>query len=144
MGRAWRVLPAVRSALVLWTPRLWRGRLHLVQSDGCDTAAPSQPTANCRGRVLPAGPYAAQNNINRNGPFRQSQLGFIIIPAQQTYVAKVGETWIWQGDMWNSYTDAHGRNNKAFDYQVWVPLEFQPDGNISKLAWQDEWSLALA
>ena len=51
--------------------------------------------------------------------------GFIIIPAQQTYVAKVGETWIWQGDMWNSYTDADGRNNKAFDYQAWVPLEFQ-------------------
>jgi len=55
---------------------------------------PCQLTANCRGRVLPAGPYAAQNNINRNGPFRQSQLGFIIIPAQQTYVVQVGETFV--------------------------------------------------
>ena len=59
------------------------------------------------------------------------------------YVAKIGETWVWQGDLWNSYTDANGRNVKAFDYQAWVPMEFQADGNISKLVWQDEWSLTI-
>ena len=133
---------------MLRAARLRGRRLHLVQPDGAARQPPAldspSPQPITEGKCCLQGPYAAQNNINRNGPFRQSQLGFIIIPAQQTYVAKVGETWIWQGDMWNSYTDAHGRNNKAFDYQVWVPLEFQPDGNISKLAWQDEWSLALA
>ena len=100
--------------------------------------------------MLPAGPYAAQNNINRNGPFRQSQLGFIIIPAQQTYVVQLGETFVCtppttaassslgltrvdsgmvagMGDMWNSYTNAEGRNVKAWDYQVRTRLATCPD-----------------
>ena len=81
------------------------------------------------------------------------------------------------GDMWNSYTNAQGRNVKAWDYQVrslkashtkpmrlsqcigllvpatvmakwfcaqvWVPLEFREDGNISTMAWKNEWSLPL-
>ena len=42
------------------------------------------------------GPYVAQNNINRRGPFRPGQLGFIIVPAQLTYVAQIGETYVWQ------------------------------------------------
>jgi hypothetical protein len=90
----------------------------------------------------PMGPYTARNNINRNGPFRPSQLGFIIIPAQQGFIAKVGDAYVWQGDMWNSYTDpVTHRNVKAYDYQPWLPLQFESDGNISKLVWQDEWSL---
>ena len=90
----------------------------------------------------PMGPYAAQNNINRYGPFRESQLGFIIVPAQQTYIAQVNDTYIWQGDMWNSYVDpSNGQNVKAYDYQPWLPLEFSADGNISKLSWQDTWEL---
>ena len=88
------------------------------------------------------GPYIAQNNINRYGPFRASQLGFIIIPVQQSFVAAVGDTYIWGGDMWNSYIDPQThRNVKAFDYQPWLPLEFSADGNISKVRWQDSWVL---
>lgn len=37
----------------------------------------------------PLGPYTARGNINRYGPFRESQLGFIIVPGQQTFVAQV-------------------------------------------------------
>ena len=36
-----------------------------------------------------------------------------------------------------------GRNDKWFDYQAWLPLEFDRAGNISKLAWQDQWELQL-
>ena len=90
----------------------------------------------------PLGPYTAQNNINRYGPYRESQLGFIIIAAQQNYVVKVGETYVWQGDMWNSYTDpVTQRNVKSYDYQPWLPLDFLPDGNISQLVWQDQWEV---
>lgn len=57
----------------------------------------------------------------RYGPFRESQLGFIIVAAQQTYVAEVNGTFVWQGDMWDSYTDPdNGQNIKAYDYQVRV------------------------
>jgi hypothetical protein len=80
--------------------------------------------------------------LARYGPYRESQLGFIIVAAQQTYVAEVNGTFIWQGDMWDSYTDPNnGQNVKAYDYQVWLPLVFSDDGNISKLVWQDEWTL---
>jgi hypothetical protein len=90
----------------------------------------------------PLGPYIAQGNINRHGPFRPSQLGFIIIPAQQTYVAKVDDQFVWQGDMWNSYIDPHTHHNvKAYDYQPWLPLQFTANGNISQLVWQDHWQL---
>ena len=91
----------------------------------------------------PMGPYTAQNNINRNGPFRESQLGFIIVPAQQTFIAQISkDQFVWQGDMWNSYIDPKTRRNvKAFDYQAWLPLEFTKNGNISKLVWQDTWAI---
>lgn len=41
------------------------------------------------------GPYTARGNINRNGPFRESQLSFIIVPGQQTFVAQVGDSFVW-------------------------------------------------
>jgi hypothetical protein len=90
------------------------------------------------------GPYVARGNINRYGPFRESQLSFIIVPAQQTYVAEVGGAYVWMGDLWDSYVvPGTGRNDKRFDYQAWLPLEFDSTGNISKLAWQDQWALQL-
>lgn len=30
---------------------------------------------------------------------------------------------------------------KVFDYQVWLPVAFKLDGNISKLVWLDEWEI---
>jgi hypothetical protein len=85
--------------------------------------------------VAPLGPYVAQNNINRYGPFRESQLSFIIVPAQQTYVAQINGTYMWMGDLWDSYVKpGTGRNNKAFDYQAWLPLHFQPNGNTRDIA----------
>eukprot|EP00039_Didymoeca_costata_P031353 m.34323 g.34323 ORF g.34323 m.34323 type:complete len:380 (+) comp8707_c0_seq2:61-1200(+) len=92
----------------------------------------------------PLGKYTAQNNINRYGPFRESQLSFIIVSAQQAYVTQIGELFIWIGDMWDSYVEpGTGRNVKAYDYQVWLPLQFDNTGNISKLVWQDEWLATL-
>ena len=52
-------------------------------------------------------------------PLRESQLGFVIVPAQQTYVAEVRGRFVWMGDMWLSYVKpGAGRNVKAYDYQV--------------------------
>ena len=48
-------------------------------------------------------------------------------------------------DLWDSYVmvDGTGRNDKRFDYQAWLPLQFDEGGNISKLVWQNEWKLTL-
>ena len=37
----------------------------------------------------------------------------------------MGEKYIWQGDLWDSYLDpVTKRNVKAYDYQVWLPMHF--------------------
>ena len=51
--------------------------------------ADSTITSPGKDRCAPLGPYTARGNINRYGPFRESQLGFIIVPGQQTFVAQV-------------------------------------------------------
>ena len=63
-----------------------------------------------------------------------------IIPAQQTFVMKLqsekGEAFIWMGDLWGSASD----NRKGHDYQYWSkPLEFNNDGTIRPLKWEDSW-----
>lgn len=58
---------------------------------------------------------------------------------------QVGESFVWMADLWDSYVipGTLGRNDKRFDYQAWLPLQFDESGNISKLVWQDEWKLPL-
>lgn len=65
-----------------------------------------------------------------------------IIPAQQTYVmplgSKNGQNYIWMGDLWGSASD----NVKGHDYQYWSsPLQFNEDGTILPLEWEDNWVL---
>jgi hypothetical protein len=119
-----------------------RGSVYYLLFDRLSCFGPQGSGAVVYTSTSPLGPFVARGNINRNGPFRESQLGFIIVPAQQTFVAEIGGEFIWMGDMWDSYViPGTGRNNKAFDYQAWLPLEFDASGNISKLGWQDEWKL---
>lgn len=118
-----------------------RGNIYYALFDRLSCFGPQGSGAVVYTATAPMGPYKVQNNINRYGPYRRSQLGFIIVAAQQTYVAEINGTYVWQGDLWDSYTDANGRNVKAYDYQVWLPLEFNEDGNISQLVWRDSWVL---
>tara|TARA_R110002049_G_scaffold33017_2_gene109004 strand:- start:231 stop:1709 length:1479 start_codon:yes stop_codon:yes gene_type:complete len=65
-----------------------------------------------------------------------------IIPAQQSYVTKLqtanGEKYFWIGDLWGSASD----NVKGHDYQYWSkPLEFNDDGTIIPMTWEDTWKL---
>tara|TARA_R110002050_G_scaffold69106_4_gene149638 strand:- start:16354 stop:17832 length:1479 start_codon:yes stop_codon:yes gene_type:complete len=65
-----------------------------------------------------------------------------IIPAQQSYVTKLqtenGEKFMWIGDLWGSASD----NVKGHDYQYWSkPLEFNDDGTIIPMIWEDTWKL---
>ncbi|MEW4923859.1 family 43 glycosylhydrolase [Algibacter sp. 2305UL17-15] len=65
-----------------------------------------------------------------------------IIPAQQSYVTKLqtaeGEKYFWVGDLWGSASD----NVKGHDYQYWSkPLEFNDDGTIIPMTWEDTWKL---
>ena len=47
-----------------------------------------------------------------------------------------GEAFIWMGDLWGSASD----NRKGHDYQYWSkPLEFNNDGTIRPLKWEDSW-----
>eukprot|EP00040_Diaphanoeca_grandis_P012692 m.64310 g.64310 ORF g.64310 m.64310 type:complete len:374 (+) comp23412_c0_seq1:69-1190(+) len=121
-----------------------RGDIYYLLFDRLSCFGPQGSGAVVYTATSPMGPYTAQGNINRYGPFRESQLSFIIIPAQQAYIAQIKGTYIWIGDLWDSYVSpGTGRNVKAYDYQVWLPLEFDAGGNISKLVWQDEWQLAI-
>ncbi len=69
----------------------------------------------------------------------------IIIAAQQTSVIELptaeGPKFIWMGDLWGSRPD----NVKGHDFQYWsAPLEFEPDGTIRPLRWDDHWTVRLA
>jgi beta-xylosidase len=86
----------------------------------------------------PLGPYVQRGNINRN------EKGKVIIAAQQTHVARLptahGTEYIWMGDRWQSTPD----KIKGHDFQYWSsPLKFDRDGNIARLAWEDDWSIEL-
>jgi hypothetical protein len=65
-----------------------------------------------------------------------------IIPAQQTYIAEIptknGIAFIWMGDLWGSRPDGI----KGHDFQYWSsPMEFDTEGGILPLRWEDEWIL---
>jgi hypothetical protein len=84
------------------------------------------------------GPYTQRGNINRD------EKGKTIITAQQTHIAQLptahGTEYIWMGDRWQSTPD----KVKGHDFQFWSsPLKFDGDGNIAKLAREDEWSIEL-
>jgi hypothetical protein len=88
----------------------------------------------------PVGPYTPRSNINR-----RPESDTPIVPAQQTWVAKIpmsGEpSYIWMGDRWESTPDGI----KGHDFQFWsAPLQFGPDGDILSMKnvrrWDITWS----
>jgi Glycosyl hydrolases family 43 len=75
-------------------------------------------------------------NIEKNANFPP------IIPAQQTYIAEIptknGKAFIWMGDLWGSRPDGI----KGHDFQYWSsPLQFDTEGGILPMKWEDEWSI---
>jgi len=88
----------------------------------------------------PLGPYTPRSNINR-----RPENGALIIPAQETWVARIpmsGEPlFIWMGDRWESCPDGV----KGHDFQFWsAPLKFSPDGDILPIENIGRWDITWA
>ena len=88
----------------------------------------------------PLGPYTPRSNINR-----RPENGAPIIPAQETWVARIpmaGEPlFIWMADRWGSCSDGV----KGHDFQFWsVPLKFSPDGDILPIENIGRWDITWA
>ncbi len=85
----------------------------------------------------PLGPYTPRSNINR-----RPETGTPIIPAQETWVARIpmsGEPlFIWMADRWESCPDGI----KGHDFQFWsAPLKFSPDGDILPIENVGRWDI---
>ena len=102
----------------------------------------------------PLGPYTYRGNINikadhvRDLPSPWTKTGHgrpdTIIKAQQTHIATIptarGIVHLWMGDRWHSCPDGI----KGHDFQYWSsPLEFEDDGMVRQLRWEDQWKLDL-
>jgi hypothetical protein len=88
----------------------------------------------------PLGPFTKRSNINRF-----SENGVPIVPAQQTWVARIpmakGTAYIWMGDRWGSCLDGV----KGHDSQFWsTPLDFSPDGDILPMKLVERWYITWA
>jgi hypothetical protein len=83
----------------------------------------------------PLGPYKTQLQANINCLSQNMVLDADnpIVPAQETWVAKIptasGTMFLWMGDRWQSCPDKF----KGHDFQYWEPLEFTNDGRILPL-----------
>lgn len=83
----------------------------------------------------PLGEFHQIGNINTDSA------GKPIIPAQQTYIARIptseGTAYLWMGDEWNSRKDGI----KAHDIQFWgPPLKFNANGSIEPLQATASWT----
>jgi hypothetical protein len=104
--------------------------------------------------VSPMGPFSYRGNINiksdntRNLPKTWTSPGTgrpdCIIKAQGKHVAALptlsGTIFLWIGDRWGSSLDGI----KGHDFQYWSSLlQFESDGMITQLKWEDQWTLEL-
>jgi hypothetical protein len=88
----------------------------------------------------PLGPFTPRSIINR-----RSENGAPIIPAQESWVAKIPMSaepiFIWMGDRWQSCPDGV----KGHDFQFWsAPLKFSPDGDILPIENIGRWDITWA
>lgn len=115
-----------------------RGNLYYVLTDAVCPACPQGSGAQVLSSTGPLGPYRVRSNINR-----QSGNGAPILPAQQTWVARIptpdGPVFMWMGDRWQSAPDGI----KGHDFQFWVPLEFGPDGELLSLKDSARWQISV-
>lgn len=94
----------------------------------------------------PLGPWEYRGNINRRrtGPLAGMRdfSGDIIIPAQQTHIARLptagDDVFMWMADRWQT----GGSHNRGADLQFWSePLRFTADGDIETLRPVERWTL---
>ena len=100
------------------------------------------------------GPFKYRGNINikadgaRDLPSPWTQPGTgradSIIKAQGKHVTAIptpsGTVFLWIGDRWSSRPDGI----KGHDFQYWSsPFQFENDGMIKQMKWEDQWSLEL-
>lgn len=112
-----------------------RGTTYYALFDTCSCFGPSGSGARVYTAASPLGPYTYRGNINRDSA------GSPIIPAQQTFVARLpgpdGDVYVWMGDRWGSRMDGI----KGHDLQHWAPpLQFRSDGTIAPLRPDPRWS----
>ena len=115
-----------------------RNGIYYILFDVCCCFCPAGFGARVYTAKTPLRPYTLRGNINR------SEDGSIIIPAQQTHIAKIpgpdGMQYIWMGDLWGSRNDGI----KGHDLQYWSgPLQFDDSGMIQKLSRDDSVTLKL-
>gem|GEM_PF-316567 len=106
--------------------------------DNCCCFCPEGSGVRVYTAQSPLGPFTGRGNINRRDD------GSIIIPAQQTHIARIstskGVEFIWMGDRWGSRPDGI----KGHDFQYWSsPLQFAEDGSVKPLKWEDKWLTEL-
>jgi hypothetical protein len=82
--------------------------------------------------------------VKNDGQILEGQELPVVIPAQQTFIAEIptlsGKKYLWMGDLWGSRPDGI----KGHDFQYWSsPLQFDKQGNILPLRWENEWTLKL-
>jgi len=79
----------------------------------------------------PLGPYTTQTVLDPD------------LQAQQTNVVAVntnsGTQYIWQGDRWQTAPDGE----KGHDFQFWIPLTFDDEGNIASFSFVNNFTLDI-
>ena len=113
-----------------------RNNLYYALFDTCCCFCPPGSGARVFTSTSPLGPFTERSNINR-----QPGKGTPIVPAQQTWVARLttprGTSFIWMGDRWGSRPDGI----KGHDFQFWsAPLKFTLDGDILPIENLPQWS----
>jgi len=114
-----------------------RDNLYYVLCGPLCAACPSGSQVQVLTATSPFGPFTPRANINR-----RPDNGAPLIPAQETWVAKIpgsdGSVFIWLADRWQSTPDGI----KGHDFQFWAPLEFSPEGDILPLKAVTRWYIA--
>lgn len=126
-----------------------RGAWYYALFDRCCCFCPEGSGARVYRAPHPLGPWDYRGNINRRreGPLQHGRdfSGEIIVPAQQTHVARLptagDDVFIWMGDRWQT----GGRENRGADLQFWSePLRFTAEGDIEPLRFVERWTLTHA
>jgi len=131
-----------------------RNHIYYLLTDNTCCYCPDGTGVRVYTAAAPMGPFAYRGNINvkadsaRDLPTSWTAPGSgrtnCIIRAQGKHVAAVptrsGVVFLWLGDRWGSAPDGI----KGHDFQYWSsPFQFESDGMIKQMKWEDQWTLEL-
>jgi hypothetical protein len=131
-----------------------RGNTYYLLTDNTCCYCPEGTGVRVYTAPSPMGPFTYRGNINvqagstRDLPRTWTSPGTgrndCIITAQGKHVAAVptpsGVVFLWMGDRWGTAPDGV----KGHDFQYWSsPFQFESDGMIKQMKWEDQWTLEL-